>query len=118
MEQLFGRGVRGSTHTHNMCYQSLFIYGYIGTALIYAVFFRIFEMARRLIKENGDLISLGCVIILIGHILINGADLYLLGTDCVAIVPQVFMAIIISRYTAEKRRKEGLYETQYHRSDL
>ena len=111
IEKLFGQGIRGTHHTHNMCYQSLYIYGYAGTALIYIVFLRIFEMARELIVENKDVVAVSCVIVLIGHILINGADVYLLGTSCVSVVPQVFMAIIISRYISNKKKARINYET-------
>jgi hypothetical protein len=106
--QLFGEGVL-KRHGHNMFYQSIFIYGYLGTILVYAMYIRVFEMARTLIKENGDKIAIASFIALIGMFLLNGGDLFLIGTETCAVIPQVLMGIIMLRYKQYKERgREGL----------
>lgn len=95
--KLFGEGILNH-HGHNMFYQAVFIYGYLGTALIYAMYIRIFEMAYKLIKKNNDKIVIGIFVALIGVFLLNGADLFLIGSETCAIIPQVLMGIIMLRY--------------------
>lgn len=95
--KLFGEGIL-HYHGHNMFYQSVFIYGYLGTALIYAMYVRIFEMAYKLIKKNNDKLVIGIFVALIGIFLLNGADLFLIGSETCAIIPQVLMGIIMLRY--------------------
>ncbi len=103
--KVFGEGVLNH-HGHNMFYQSIFIYGYLGTFLLYAMYVRIFEMAYTLIKDNKDKIALGCVIALVGMFLLNGGDLFLVGTETCAIIPQVLMGIIMLRYRQYKQQKK------------
>lgn len=110
MSKLFGEGIM-LHHGHNMFYQSLYVYGYIGTAMIYAFFIRIFEMARKLICFNNDKIALGCSIALLGCFLLNGADVFLIGVEACAIIPQVLMGIIIFRYRAMMHPVERLKES-------
>ena len=95
--KLFGEGVV-LHHGHNMFYQSVFIYGYIGTAFIYVFFIRIFEMARKLVADHGDKIALGCTIALLGCFMLNGADVFLIGNEACSIIPQVLMGVILFRY--------------------
>ena len=95
--KLFGEGVL-RRHGHNMFYQSLFIYGYIGTLLIYAMLVRVFEMAYKLICENDDKIAIGGFVALIGIVLLNGADVFLIGTETCSVIPQVLMGVIMLRY--------------------
>ncbi len=97
--KLFGEGVLNH-HGHNMFYQSVFIYGYLGTVLIYSMYVRIFEMAYKLIKKTGDKTVIGIFIALIGVFLLNGADLFLIGIEACAVIPQVLMGIIMLKYRA------------------
>ena len=97
LQKLFGEGIL-LRHGHNMFYQTVMIYGYLGTVLIYAFYIRIFEMARTLIARSGDRIALGCAIALLGCFMINGADVFLVGTETCAVIPQVLMGVIIYRY--------------------
>ncbi len=102
--KIFGEGILDH-HGHNMFYQSIFVYGYLGTILLYLIYIRIFERAYTLIKEDNDKIALGCFLGLIGMFLLNGGDLFLVGTETCAIIPQVFMGIILLRYRKYKQRK-------------
>lgn len=95
--QLFGTGSL-TMHGHNMFYQCVLEYGYFGTLFIYLIFFRIFKLAYILIRKQHDNIVLGCVIALWGIFMLQGADVFLLGPETYAIVPQVFMGIILQRY--------------------
>ena len=97
--KLFGQGIL-RYHGHNMFYQSVFIYGYLGTVLVYSMYVRIFEMAYKLIKKTGDKTVIGIFIALIGVFLLNGADLFLVGTETCAVIPQVLMGIIMLKYRA------------------
>lgn len=103
--KVFGEGILDH-HGHNMFYQAIFIYGYLGTGLLYLMYIRIFEMAYTLIKENNDKISIGCFIALIGMFLLNGGDLFLVGIEACAIIPQVMMGIIMLRYKQHKQKKK------------
>lgn len=104
--KLFGEGIL-KHHGHNMFYQSIYIYGYIGTILLYAMYIRIFEMANTLISECDDKIALGCTVALVGVFFLNGGDLFLIGTEACAIIPQVLMGIIMLRYRIYKKEKQG-----------
>lgn len=97
LQKLFGEGIL-RRHGHNMFYQTVMIYGYLGTVLIYAFYIRIFEMARKLVARSGDRIALGCAIALLGCFMLNGADVFLVGTETCAVIPQVLMGVIIYRY--------------------
>ena len=103
--KLFGEGIL-KRHGHNMFYQSVFIYGYLGTVLVYAMYVRVFEMAYHLISKHNDKMTLGIFVALIGIFLLNGADLFLLGSETCAVIPQVLIGIIMLRYrTAIKKEK-------------
>lgn len=95
--QLFGTGTL-TTHGHNMFYQCILNFGYIGTALIYAGFCRLFKVAYVLISKKHDDLALGCVIILWGTFLLQGADVFMIGPESYAVVPQVIMGIVLNRY--------------------
>lgn len=96
-EKLFGLGIF-RYHSHNLFYQSVLVYGYVGAVLIYAFLVRILEMAYALISNYNDKIALGCVIAILGCLLLNGADMFLFGTETCAVMPQVFMGVIVYRY--------------------
>ena len=100
--KLFGTGAL-TTHGHNMFYQCVLNFGYIGTVLIYAMFYRIFKVAFRLIKNRQDDLALGCVIILWGSFLLQGADVFMIGPETYAVVPQVVMGILLNRYAVYRR---------------
>lgn len=108
--KLFGEGVL-IRHGHNMFYQSVFIYGYLGTALLYVFYIRVFEMARKLVHSCGDKIALGCTIALLGCFMLNGADVFLIGSETCAVIPQVLMGIIIFRYRTMIHPQERLKES-------
>ena len=110
LTQLFGEGILDH-HGHNMFYQSVYVYGYVGTVLIYALYVRIFEMARVLIKEDGDKAAIGSFIALIGMFLLNGADLFIIGVEACAIVPQLLMGVIMLRYRKFKQRERVQVQT-------
>lgn len=99
--KIFGDGVLTS-HGHNMFYQCVMEFGYLGTAFIYLMFIRIFQLAYVLIRKKHDNIVLGCVIALWGNLLLQGADVYLLGPETYAMIPQILMGIIIQRYMSYK----------------
>lgn len=116
--QLFGRGVRFGVHFHNMWLQSRYIYGYFGTFILYAIFIRIFEMGRILIKNYDDTIALCCVVVLLGHVVLNGADLYLIGNANPSILPQIVMGVIMFRYNQKITSRESNYELERNHSRL
>ena len=95
--KLFGEGIL-NRHGHNMFYQSVFIYGYLGTVLVYAMYVRVFEMAYHLISKHNDKMTLGIFVALIGVFLLNGADLFLIGIETCSVIPQVLMGVIMLRY--------------------
>ena len=95
-ETLFGMGVNNGSG-HNLLFQGLFVYGYIGTSLIFLFYIRTFEMAYRLVSENNDKIALGCFIALVGNILLQGADEYLICNHTCVILPYLMMGLIWSR---------------------
>lgn len=97
LEKIFGTGIV-VRHGHNLFYQSMFTYGYLGTAIVYFLYVLIFEMAYRLIKAENDGIVIGCVIIMIGHFWIQGADVYMIGNECCSIMPFVIMGIIMHQH--------------------
>ena len=100
--QLFGEGVL-TIHGHNMFYQCVLEFGYFGTLFIYLMFVRIFKLAYVLIRENHDDIVLGCVIALWGNLILQGADVYLLGPETYALIPQILMGIILQRYMSFRK---------------
>lgn len=104
--QLFGVGVY-TLHGHNMFYQCVLNFGYIGTMFIYGGFCRIFRLAYILITKNQDNIALGCVVILWGTFLLQGADVFVVGPESYAIVPQVIMGIILNRYGTYINETDG-----------
>lgn len=113
--KLFGTGTL-TMHGHNMFYQCVLEFGYIGTTLIYLMFIRIFRLAYLLIRKNQDNIVLGCVIALWGNFMLQAADVYLLGPETYAIIPQVLMGIILQRYT--NYRTQLTNEYQYRGNSL
>ena len=113
LQKMFGTGTF-TTHGHNMFYQCILDFGYIGTTFIYAMLFRVFKLGYKLIRKKQDDVALGCVIILWGTILLQGADTFMLGFEAYAVVPQVLMGIILHRYGIYRKelREESPIETQ------
>lgn len=101
-QHLFGAG-SFTTHGHNMFYQCILNFGFVGTTLIYAMLCRIFYLAYILIKNKRDDLAMGCVIILWGTILLQGADVFMIGPETYAVVPQVVMGILLNRYAVYRR---------------
>lgn len=95
--QLFGKGIK-TYHTHNLYYQCLFFYGYIGTFLIYIFYAYIFERAYKLIVENNDIISLSCFIILVGHFLLQIGEVYMLGAETANPMALLPVGVILQRW--------------------
>lgn len=110
LTQLFGMGVK-TYHTHNLFYQSLFFYGYVGTLLIYIFYVYVFERAYRLIKDNDDIIALGCAIVLLGHFLLQIGEVYMLGAETCNLMALLPIVVILQRQiknkNANKRRNEN-----------
>lgn len=97
LSKMFGEGVL-MRHGHNLFYQCLMFYGYVGTTVIFAWFIRVFEMARTVLREKEDPITAGCVVTLLGHFMIQGADVYLLGGESCWVLPLIIIGIIMNRY--------------------
>ncbi|RZT02072.1 hypothetical protein [Cuneatibacter caecimuris] len=94
--KVFGEGV--CQHLgHNLFYQCVFSWGYFGTILIYILLILVFEMGYEEAKD-GNKIVFGCDIILIGHIIINGADVYLFGPESCSFLPLIIMGLIVQQY--------------------
>lgn len=102
LTKLFGTGTL-TGHGHNLFYQCVLNFGYIGTFLIYAVFCRTFKLAYVLITKKQDDVALGCVVILWGTFLLQGADVFMLGSEAYVVVPQVLMGIILNRYATYRK---------------
>lgn len=95
--QLFGNGVK-VYHCHNLFYQCLFFYGYVGTTLIYIFYVCVFEWAYKLIEKNNDILSLSCFIILIGHFLLQISEVYMLGAETSNVMSLLPVAVILQRW--------------------
>ena len=93
---MFGEGVC-QHFGHNIFYQCVFVWGFIGTVLVYILLIKVFEMAYREIKAGNRLV-LGCFVILVGHIILNGADVYLFGGEACQVLPLAVIGIIMQQY--------------------
>ena len=113
LQKLFGTGTL-TTHGHNMFYQCVLNFGYVGTTLIYAMFCRLFKLAFVLIKKRQDDVALSCTIILWGTFLLQGADVFVIGPETYAVVPQVLMGVILHRYGVY--HKECIAESRLEKS--
>lgn len=102
--KIFGTGIQ-YFHGHNLFYQSIGTYGYVGTILIWLIYIRAFEMARTLIVEENDMLSLGCVVVLIGHFLIQGADVYMIGCEGISVMPHIITGLIFNQYRVYMKEK-------------
>lgn len=106
LTQLFGEGV--CQHLgHNLYYQCVYMWGIVGTILIYLLLIYIFEIAYKEIIR-GNLLVYGCFIILVGHIILNGADVYLFGAETCQPLPMIILGIVLHqhRYRRDKEREE------------
>lgn len=102
LQKMFGTGTF-IYNGHNLLYQCVLNFGYVGTALIYAMFLRLFQLAYVLIRRERDDVVLGCVVILWGTFLLQGADVFLLGHETYTVVPQVVIGIILNRYASYRK---------------
>jgi hypothetical protein len=84
-------------HAHNNYYQSVYLFGIIGTILIAFIFIGIFEMSYKLIK-SGDNVVYGVFCILIGTFIQLGGENFLVGTTLIMLMPFVYMAIVVNKY--------------------
>lgn len=109
LTQLFGSGIK-TIHTHNLFYQCLYFYGYIGTLLIYLFYIYVFERAYKMIRQNEDVISLGCYIILIGHFMLQIGEVYMLGAETVNLMSLLPSGVILQRWYTYKNAEIEQYE--------
>ena len=107
ISKILGQGINNGSG-HNMFYQGIFVYGLVGTILIYIFYIKVFEMAYILFLKNNDYVALGCFIGLIGNLLIQGADDYLICNRTCVVMPFIMVGLIISRYRLF--RKRDIYE--------
>jgi len=103
VSKLIGRGVNDGSG-HNMFYQGLFVYGILGTFIIYTFYIKIFEMSYILFKRNNDYVALGCFIGLMGNLLLQGADEYLICNPTCVVMPFIMVGLVMSRYRVYKKR--------------
>ena len=108
LTKLFGEGVCAHLG-HNLWYQCIFMWGYIGAILVYILLIRVFEMAYAEIASGNSLIA-GCFVILVGHILINGADVYLFGAETCQVLAMVIIGLIMQQYRANIMKKPEIYD--------
>ena len=95
--QLFGEGMK-TRHRHNIFYQCLFFYGIFGVFVVYTFYIWIFEKAYYMIKTYNDTLVIGCVVILIGHFLMQVGEVYMLGSESANIISLIPASIILQRY--------------------
>ncbi len=110
-EKLFGQGVLVS-HSHNLFYQCLLSYGYVGTTIIYGVYIAILEAGHKLFREQNDRISLGCCIVIIGHFLMQIGEVYMLGVETAMIIALLPAGIILQRYRVFNESKNEKTEAK------
>ena len=103
VSKLIGRGVNDGSG-HNMFYQGMFVYGILGTFIIYTFYIKIFEMSYTLFKRNNDYVALGCFIGLMGNLLLQGADEYLICNPTCVVMPFIMVGLVMSRYRVYKKR--------------
>ncbi len=94
---MFGLGILAG-HSHNLFYQAVLTYGLVGAIFLYLLLIRIFEMAGRLIREKRDNIVLGLAISLMCILMLNGADVFLFGSETYSVISQAIMGMILYRY--------------------
>lgn len=96
LEKMFGMGINSGSG-HNLWLQGLFVYGYIGTIIIYIYYIKIFETASKLYINTKDPIVLACFISLVGNILLQCVDEYLICNPTCVVVPFLMMGMICSK---------------------
>lgn len=104
--RLFGEGI--CQHLgHNLYYQCVYMWGIVGAVLIYVLLIRVFELAYQEVKRGNRLVY-GCFTILVGHIILNGADVYLFGSESCQVLPMIIMGIMMqqNRSRIQKMREE------------
>lgn len=99
--QLLGEGVK-TQHTHNLFYQSLYFYGYLGTMILYTMYIIFFEIAYKLIKKYNNNMIVGCYVILIGHFLMQIGEVYMWGSESAIVISLLPAGLILQ----QKRQKE------------
>lgn len=99
--QLIGEGVK-SHHTHNLFYQCLYFYGYLGTILLYGIYVVIFEIGYKLFKKYNNTLALGCSIILVGHFMMQIGEVYMWGSETAIIISLLPAGLILQQNRQEK----------------
>lgn len=107
LTRLLGQGVK-SYHTHNLFYQSMFPYGIVGTACLYLFYAWIFELAYKLYKRNHDRLALACSVILVGHFLLQCAEVYMFGIESPFVLAFVPAGLILIRWNKWKHKNKTL----------
>ncbi len=96
LAQMLGLGIK-TQHTHNLFYQCLFIYGILGTILIYGIYCCIFEIGYMLYKEKDNKLALACCIILLGHFMLQVGEVYMLGSEAALAIALLPAGIILQQ---------------------
>lgn len=107
--QVFGTGMKLHL-AHNLFYQCLFSYGILGTAMIYVFYIRIFETAFKLYKYHNNKLVLACAMAMVGHFLLQCAEVYMFGIESPYILAFVPAGIILHQYRLmkESHRKKRI----------
>ena len=114
--RLLGEGVK-TQHTHNLFYQSLYFYGYLGTIILYIIYIIIFEIARKIIVEYEDTIIIGCCIIMIGHFLMQIGEVYMWGSESAIIISLLPAGLVLQQRRKKGReKKRRIWEGKYENS--
>ncbi len=97
--QLIGNGIKLG-HCHNLFYQCLYFYGYIGTIGIYAFYVYVFETGYKLFKKYNDKLSLACCMMLIGFFILQCAEVFMLGSETASMIGALPTGLILYQQRA------------------
>lgn len=100
LSKLFGEGVK-LHHCHNLFYQCVFFYGYVGTAFLYGILVFIIEKGFKIYRYYDNKLSLGCCIVMLGHILMQIGEVYMFGSETMLLGALLPMSIILNQSTRQ-----------------
>lgn len=103
VSKIFGEGIK-RYHCHNLFYQCVFFYGYIGTIVLYGICGYIFESGFRLYRTEENKLTLGCCIIMIGHFLMQTGEVYMFGGETMLLGALIPMGIILQQVRTQHQR--------------
>ncbi len=92
--QLFGNAMLIGNR-HNLFYQCLSFYGYVGTVGIYIFYGYIFETGYALYKKCHDTLSLSCCLMLIGFFFLQCAEVFMLGLETASMIGALPAGLIL-----------------------